>query len=189
MQSARSLFERLGIEETSMAMIAAEAGVSTPTVFNYFGSRDELLLAIIFQGHQEAVDERAQTHKGSESLADDLCELLSDFTRRSLEIFNKAVWRYADSTAIRYPESEFVKRYSQIDVVLTNTIERVLIAHRCRPRRGGEVDAAALASILYNHWNGLYIAFIKDEATTLEAHLGVLLPQVRHLLELIFEDA
>ena len=96
MQSARALFERVGIEDCSMAMIAADAGVSTPTVFNYFGSRDELLLALIFEGHQAAVDHyRAEIQHRTDSLADDICALLADLTRRSAAMFNKPVWRYA----------------------------------------------------------------------------------------------
>lgn len=190
MESARALFERQGIEDTSMATIAAEAGVSTPTVFNYFGSRDELLLAIIFQGHQQAVDDyhRPPLRK-SDSLADDLCTLLTGFTERSLEIFNKPVWRYADSTAIRYPDSEFVQRYSQIDLALAKTIEQVLVERPCRTRSGGGFDATALASILYSHWNAHYIAYIKDDHMTFEAHLDRLLPHVRHLVDLIFDEA
>ncbi|MCD2175503.1 TetR/AcrR family transcriptional regulator [Rhizobium sp. C4] len=190
MDSARALFERLGIEDSTMAMIAAEAGVSTPTVFNYFGSRDELLLAIIFQGHQEAIDHyRRHIQRQTDSLADDLCELLSDLTERSLEIFSKPVWRYAESTAIRYPQSEFVKRYSQIDDALIRTISDMLVAHDCRTRRGGTFDADALATIIYNHWLVHYLACLKDETMTLETHLARVLPEIRHLLDLIFEDA
>ncbi len=190
MQSARSLFERAGIEDCSMAMIAAEAGVSTPTVFNYFGSRDELLLALIFEGHQAAVDHyREDMQRRNDSLADDICDLLADLTRRSAEIFSKAVWRYAESTAIRYPQSEFVQRFGQIDLVLVKTIREVLADHDCRSRRGGSYDADILASVIYSHWFNHYLACIKDEAMSVETHLNRMLPEIRHLLDLIFEDA
>lgn len=188
MESARLLFERQGIEDCSMATIAAEAGVSTPTVFNYFGSRDELLLAIILQGHQNAIaDYRSQPRKFT-SLADDVCELLTGFTTRSLEIFSKRVWRYADSTAIRYPESEFVQRYGQIDITLTKIIEDLLVARASRTRRGDGFAAGTLASVIYNHWNCHCIAYIKDEQMTIEEHLSTLLAQIRHLLDLIFAE-
>ena len=190
MQSARALFERVGIEDCSMAMIAADAGVSTPTVFNYFGSRDELLLALIFEGHQAAVDHyRAEIQHRTDSLADDICALLADLTRRSAEMFNKAVWRYAESTAIRYPQSEFVQRFVQIDHVLVKTISEVLSDHGCRTRRPGGYDVDVLASVIYSHWFSHYLACIKDEEMALEAHLDRLLPEIRHLLDLIFEDA
>ncbi|HWU64768.1 MAG TPA: helix-turn-helix domain-containing protein [Ensifer sp.] len=190
MESARALFERVGIEESSMAMIAAEAGVSTPTVFNYFGSRDELLLALIFQWHQRAVDHyRMHIQRKSDSLANDLCELLSDLTNGSLEMFSKPVWRYAESTAIRYPQSEFVQRYTEIDLALTKTISAMLSAHSCKTRQGDGFDADDLASIIYSHWFNHYLACLRDETMTIEAHLARLLREIRHLLNLIFEDA
>ena len=190
MESARSLFERVGIEDCSMAMIAAEAGVSTPTVFNYFGSRDELLLALIFDGHQAAVDHyRKDMQHRTDSLADDVCTLLADLTRRSAEIFSKAVWRYAESTAIRHPQSEFVQRFGQIDQILARTIGEVLADHGCRTRRPGGYDVDVLASIIYSHWFNHYLACIKDEEMSLETQLARMLPEIRLLLDLIFEDA
>jgi AcrR family transcriptional regulator len=188
LKGAKRLFEAFGIDETSMAAIAAEVGVSTPTVFNYFGSRDELLLAIIVDGHEREV-RKSQTQRSTDSIADDICGLLSDFTRGSLRIFNKAVWRYADSTAIRQPNSAFVKRYSQIDIVLMETIAGLLDNRPCQTRRGGPYNSDALAAIIYNHWNSHYIAYIKDDDMTIEAHLERMLPQVRELLDLVFESA
>lgn len=190
LKSAKRLFDRHGLEETSMAAVAADAGVSTPTVFNYFGSRDELLLAIILEGHKLAVAEnQARPVRSGERLSQDLCFLLQSYTERSLEIVGKSVWRYVDSTAIRQPESEFVKRYSETDKVLTKTIENLLSVWNCKPRRGGELDNAFLASVIFNHWNAHYTAYIKNHAMSLEEHADKLLPQIRALLDLIFEDA
>ncbi len=173
-----------------MAEIAIAAEVSTPTVFNYFGSRDQLLLAIILKGHEAAVQEdENRPLRNADRLSDDICEMLTSFSRRSLEIFNKPVWRYADSTAIRHPESEFVKRYSEIDRVLKDTIKSSLLIERPKTRRGDDFDAEALAAIIYNTWNQNYIAYIKDDDMTLEMHLAKMLPQIRELLDLIFVDA
>jgi AcrR family transcriptional regulator len=41
--AAMRLFERKGYEQTTVAEIAAAAGVSTKTFFNYFASKDEVL--------------------------------------------------------------------------------------------------------------------------------------------------
>jgi len=190
LDTAKRLFEDNGIEEVSMAAIAAETGVSTPTVFNYFGSRDELLLAIILDGHNMALTaNRSRNRRTDASLSVDLCDLLSNFTARSLKIFNKTVWRYADSAVIRQPDSDFVRQYSQIDSVLTRTIENLLTERPCRTRRGDVFSASALAAVIYSHWVSHYTAYIKDDGMTLNAHLDAMLPQIRELVDLIFEDS
>jgi len=45
LDAARRCFERFGIEKTSIADVAAEAGVTRRTVYRYFDSSDELLRA------------------------------------------------------------------------------------------------------------------------------------------------
>jgi AcrR family transcriptional regulator len=186
---AKRLFEEQGIETTTMAGIAAELGVSTPTIFNYFGSRDDLLLALILEGHERAVEaNRSRPKRSHPRLSDDIAELLSGFSKYSLKIFSKPVWRYADSAAIRNPESEFVRRYSQIDQVLTNTIKSVLLDQPCKTRRGGSFNADILASVIFSHWNALYTTFIKDDTLSLEEHYSQLVPQIRELLDLIFDE-
>lgn len=43
MDAAIACLQRYGLEKTGVADIAAAAGVTKPTVYSYFGSRDELL--------------------------------------------------------------------------------------------------------------------------------------------------
>ncbi|MBI4515715.1 MAG: TetR/AcrR family transcriptional regulator [Deltaproteobacteria bacterium] len=45
LDAARRCFERFGLEKTSIADVAAEAGVTRRTVYRYFDSTDELLRA------------------------------------------------------------------------------------------------------------------------------------------------
>lgn len=102
-----------------------------------------------------------------------------------MQIFNKPVWRYADAAVIRQPKSEFDQRYAQIDVALRKEIEAALPEQASETRRGGAFDVAALAAIIYSHWNTHYIAFIKDDEMSLDSHLEALLPQIEELLSLV----
>ncbi len=45
-KSARKLFSELGVEKTSVAQIAAGAGVATGTVYLYFGSKGKIIDAL-----------------------------------------------------------------------------------------------------------------------------------------------
>ena len=42
-----ALFERQGFDNTTIEQIAREAGVSAPTVFKYFSSKQEILLEML----------------------------------------------------------------------------------------------------------------------------------------------
>lgn len=47
LQAARSEFFKKGYAKASMRVIAAEAGVGLSNIYNYFGSKDDLFLAVV----------------------------------------------------------------------------------------------------------------------------------------------
>jgi AcrR family transcriptional regulator len=46
LSAARRLFDRNGFMNTSMEQVAARAGLAVGTLYNYFSSKDQLLVAI-----------------------------------------------------------------------------------------------------------------------------------------------
>ncbi len=55
--AAVDCFERHGFEETTTAMIAAEAGVAVGTVYNYFSDKREIILELLDRTDREVADE------------------------------------------------------------------------------------------------------------------------------------
>lgn len=55
LKGARALFDERGTVDVSMADIAAAAGVSRSTLYNYFSTRDEVLEACVVAGHGRLV--------------------------------------------------------------------------------------------------------------------------------------
>ncbi len=55
LRSAVDLIIEKGFEKASLREIAKNAGVSNPTIYNYFPSKEKLLYAYIEQKHKEAV--------------------------------------------------------------------------------------------------------------------------------------
>ena len=53
--AARSLFVDDGYEHTPMGRIATAAGVTTNTIYWYFGDKDELLVGVLDDIHTEAL--------------------------------------------------------------------------------------------------------------------------------------
>jgi TetR/AcrR family transcriptional repressor of mexJK operon len=56
-ESAIGCFERHGFDETTTAMIAAEAGVAVGTVYNYFSDKREIILELFDRTEREVADE------------------------------------------------------------------------------------------------------------------------------------
>ena len=67
MRAALDLFSRDGYERTSVDAISAQAGVSKRTVYNHFGDKESLFLAVVQQTFGRMIgltDEILQRHLG-----------------------------------------------------------------------------------------------------------------------------
>lgn len=173
MAGAEVLFGTDGFEATTMAAIADHAGVSRPTVFNYFRSKDELLLAIVFEVHRKTQAQIRTFQLGpSATLTDAICSFLRVYTETSLEFIDRRTWCHVEATRIRMPDSDFVQQYDQLsDEMLQdfqNFIEKLagkMIAAKClRPE--------PMVGIMFNHWSALFIQLIRDECTTVDEHIA-----------------
>lgn len=56
MQTALGMFREIGFEATSMSQISASLGGSKGTLYNYFSSKEELLLAAMLDEAQKSAD-------------------------------------------------------------------------------------------------------------------------------------
>jgi AcrR family transcriptional regulator len=78
--AAREAFLRQGFG-VGMDVIAAEAGVSKMTVYNHFGSKEELFTAVIAQAQDEAIGSAMDEALAGLAGADDLREALTRTAR------------------------------------------------------------------------------------------------------------
>lgn len=92
--AARRLFVRDGVERTSMDAIAAEAGVSKRTVYDYYGDKYGLLVGVVttageslLRSMREAVDAHLSDHA---AIADSV-DLERAFVRFAVELGRSAI--------------------------------------------------------------------------------------------------
>lgn len=91
--AALTLFKRNGFVATTLEQIANQAGVSAPTVVNYFGGKQEILLALLKQPDEQAMREaRAYQDNNSDPL-EALCEFEGLMTRYQLQAMPASLWR------------------------------------------------------------------------------------------------
>ncbi|MEZ0468824.1 hypothetical protein C6W91_19875 [Phaeobacter sp. SYSU ZJ3003] len=189
LSAAEELFLCKGIDDTLMSEVAARVGVSTPTVFNYFGTKVELLLAVIMKAHdaaRERVEHKRATWHGD--VPSGVVSILQVFSGISHRILSKQAWRYAEATNISHPQSEFVQAYQKIDAHNTALLQAFL-AEALPPRFKQTGTAEVLARTLYNNWLARFIAFIRDDGQSVDSFHALVRQDVHELLGLLLDGS
>jgi len=189
LQCAAQLFARDGVDATTMTAIAVEADVSPPTVFNYFKSKENILYALIFEGSARERDQLSQHERKTNCQFNKvLGDFFTNLSRNTLQIASKRVWRYAEATFIRRPSSEFGKQFNYTDNELRKLISLFLDNYDIKLRNGQDSDLEFLSRLFFDLWNSHYMAFIKNDFMTDDAHEAELRQTANTLVSLLFDD-
>lgn len=187
--AARTLFAQQGIDATTMADIAAAAGISAPTVFNYFGSKDGVLIALISDGTREARDSDRELHwQENTNLGTLILNLFMRVSTRTLEIADKRVWRYAESAAIRHPDTELTSQYAGVTQALVDVVAEFFDGLDLSLRSGAQPSGQFLAQLFFDVWMPCYIRLITSEEQTLVEHEVILRKRILPLVDMLFDD-
>lgn len=185
--AAKDLFARQGIDATTMADIAAAAGISPPTVFNYFGSKDGILIAMITEGTLAARESDKPLHwKPGVDLATLLTQLFQRISSRTLEIAGKRVWRYAEASAIRQPEADLSRQYAAVSAALVDVVADFFAGLALETRAGSACPPEYLAALFVDLWMPCFLRLITQEDMTLSDHEAMLRARIAPLVTLIF---
>lgn len=93
LDSAMMLFKTQGYASTTVEQIAAGAGVSAPTVFNYFGSKQVILLGLVGRVESAGTREALIKLDGYDNAVDALCDFHTVMTMRELQTLPVQIWR------------------------------------------------------------------------------------------------
>ncbi len=141
--SARRLFEERGYDDVTVAEIARSAGVSVKTLFQHFGSKEELLVAELDAVHEElvrALGQRDRSHTPLEAVTAWLLEWESGLPADGFDRFMRMVGSGPSVEAMRrrlYEEWE-----NAVVVILADE------ANEARPTPRTRLVAAQLISMI-----------------------------------------
>ncbi len=184
------LFEEKGVDATTIADIAEACAVSAPTVFNYFGSKDGILLAIIEEGTQRKRDSGSRKPRlDGVPLASIVLDLFSEVSQETLDIASRRVWRYAEASVIRRPEADLSKRFRNTSSLLIDAIVERLETYELRTRVGPPMDIRYLATLLHDLWMPCYLTLITNPQITLADHDAMLSQRITPFLNHVFDDS
>lgn len=173
--AASQLFAKQGFADTSVEAIAARAEVGTGTVYNYFSSKGDLLMALVALDGEQV---RAKGKRYIASVASDAAEalygLLAIYVDHSLVHLTKELWRNAMATALTQADSPFGLGYFENDRLLAEQVGELVAALQARDKLRADIDPATAGSALFILVNGLFMHFVAQEKmpkTTLHARL------------------
>ncbi len=190
LRCAEHLFAQDGVEAATMAAIAERAGISPPTVFNYFGSKENILVALITEGaERERLRHLNQPRQTGCHFAHVLGDLVCELTENTMRIAGRRIWRYAEAANIRRPGSAFETQFAHSNNELFNLIIAFLGAYDIKLRNGKNPDTNALAAMFLDRWNARYLEYIKDESMPMAGHYDILRSDIDTMVSLLFDDA
>lgn len=181
-QAAVSLFERQGFQNTTIEQIANQAGVSAPTVFKYFGNKQEIILEILRAADQRALQDTRQLIPQLDDPVDTLCYLEKLLTGYALEVMAPALWRELLPLILFGGDSGLPEGYRAMNQALLAEISGLLRELQQAGKLRADVDVE-LAAFLLNDYSHLQLfRLVNQEQPDLAAHSA----QVRTITALLF---
>ncbi|MFZ2100396.1 MAG: TetR/AcrR family transcriptional regulator [Oricola sp.] len=161
LQAARDQFSSNGFDATTIEMIAERAEVSSVTIYNYYGTKTGLLLALVAES-DTLLTERIDAILSDSP--DDIVEAFALFAAtirdHALSFLTKPVWRQVIAASIIEGNSHFGRAYARLDRELARQLSLILgkLQERGQLKSGSNVDI--LGESLFHLQNARFIQFI-----------------------------
>ncbi|WDY55766.1 TetR/AcrR family transcriptional regulator [Pseudomonas sp. PSKL.D1] len=178
--AALALFEGQGFSSTTVEQIAVQAGVSTPTVFNYFGSKQDILLALLEKADQRAVSDARLQMPAFDNAVDAMCHLESQIIRQELEALPVAIWRELLPLGLLTQRPEAA---AQLNSRLVQQVGDLLRELQARGLLRKDLDVDFVADFLNDYSSVLFMRLVQDQVPDLFAHER----RIRQLTQTLFD--
>lgn len=190
LKAAVTKFRAEGYRSVRIEDLAGAAEVSVGTVYNYYQTKGDILIATVAMEVEEVLAAGAKIvadpPRGVETA---LLALIFQYYDHSLEYLSKEMWRTAMALSIEAPGTPNGQRYSALDAALQRQVTDLIFALRDRGELRADLDAAALGQVVFNNLNQMFIEFVRNDDMTLDLLRQKVAAQMRPLAALICESA
>ncbi len=167
--AAIELFQRQGFQATTIEQIAKVAGVSAPTVFKYFGSKQEIILEMVREADRRAIHDLREQVRDIDDPVDALCHMESLLVGYSLEVLPASLWKEL-LPLILTGGTDLPEAYRQLNGGLQAEIAGVLRELQGAGKLRPDLDVMQAAFML-NDYSHLQLLRLTSSATPdLQAH-------------------
>ena len=161
--------QNAGYDAVTIESIAAQADVSAVTVYNYYETKANLLLALVKESDVRLI---AQLNHLANKLPDDICDAVAEFGRimrgHAMTYLAKSTWREVLAASILEGGKKFGHTYRDLDQALIDLMSNIVRAYQRTGSLSCDINADSLADTLFEMQNIRFFLFISDEDQTEE---------------------
>lgn len=186
LEAAVTLFRSEGFRAARIEDLADLAEVSPGTVYNYYGSKGDILIATVALEVEEVLAAgEAIVADPPKGVQEAITTLIGVYYDHSLEYLSKEMWRTAMALSVEAPHTPNGARYSDLDRALAAQVVALVVRLQERGEVAAGLDARALGEVLFNNLNQMFMDFVKDDAMTLKTLKARVARQTAPLARLI----
>ena len=175
-------YREIGFEQTTMEMIAESAGIAVGTVYNYYTSKSDLVLAMIVEADEKCIAESTKlVSKPPRNPVNALFQIGLLQSKYSIEALDKATWRFVLSAQAGPSRSDFAERYRWTTSRLRDLFIDMLRALQKRGDLSDTIDPQEIGYYLKAMKHMLFDYFISDDNMTFEHHAREVRREIRDL--------
>ena|SRR5690242_10975161 len=163
--AARRLFDRKGFAATAMEQVADKAGLAVGTLYNYFPSKNDLLLAILRRETQRLTEEGEAILRDPPHSPADAVNALAELFIASITADERKLWRDVLAAAMAAPDG-LGARLFELDLRLAAQFGRMVDHLKSAGAIAADVDAVQAAGIFYSVCLAWGMAFVMNEQMT-----------------------
>ncbi|MDB5982395.1 MAG: TetR family transcriptional regulator [Pseudomonas sp.] len=166
-EAALELFKANGFVATTLEQIANQAGVSAPTVVNYFGGKQEILLALLKEPDEQAMREARSRLDDTSDPLDALCELEGLMTAYQLRAMPASLWR---ELAPFLFTGEFSQAFQPWNAAVVEETKALLLHFQQLGKVRASLDIDVAATLFNQYANMAFIRLATEVTPDTEAH-------------------
>lgn len=163
-QAATALFRDVGFDAVRMEAIAGMAEVSAGTVYNYFPTKGDLLVAIVSHEVEEVLESgEAIVRNPPADVIAALSQLVHGYYDHSLSYLSKDMWRTAMAMTIQGPATVSSQHYVALDARLRGQVVALLAALQARGQLRAVLDPVAVGAVVFHNLDAMFRIFVTTD--------------------------
>ncbi len=163
--AARRYFLERGYEATTIEAIAEAAGVSSVTIYNHYGTKGGVLLAVVRESDVILIEKiGALSGDPPKELVAAVLAFSQTIFEHAFSYLNKAIWRHVIATSVIEGGSDFGQGFAELERDLARLLAELLDIVKAQSPPHVDFDSRTAADALYNLHNARFIQFMSNDS-------------------------